>query len=104
MSDTDRTARAIERCALTVSVATKLNRTHLIPGGRALLLPCFGRSELDVQASGEQFVTVEDSMSMVHASRGVLAPASDALRSEPAIVAALGKALVGGTVAVARVC
>jgi molybdopterin-dependent oxidoreductase alpha subunit len=98
MSDTDRTARAIERCALTASVATKLNRTHLYPGGRALLLPCLARSEIDHQHGGAQFVTVEDSMSMVHASRGVLQPASDELRSEPAIVAALGDALVDGAV------
>ena len=93
--DTERTARALERCALTVSVATKLNRTHLHPGARALLLPCLGRTEIDVQASGAQFVTVEDSMSMVHRSQGVLAPASAELRSEPAIVAGLGAALLG---------
>ncbi len=93
--DTDRTARALERCALTASIATKLNRTHLYPGTRALLLPCLGRSEIDVQASGPQFVTVEDSMSMVHRSHGVLAPASDEARSEPAIVAGIGAALLG---------
>jgi molybdopterin-dependent oxidoreductase alpha subunit len=93
--DTVRTARALEACALTASVSTKLNRTHLHPGARALILPCLGRSEIDVQASGAQFVTVEDSMSMVHRSQGVLAPASSELRSEPWIVAQLGKALVG---------
>jgi molybdopterin-dependent oxidoreductase alpha subunit len=93
--DTDRTARALERCALTASVATKLNRTHLHPGKRALLLPCLGRTEIDVQASGAQFVTVEDSMSMVHRSQGVLPPASPELRSEPAIIAGLGAALLG---------
>ncbi len=93
--DTDRTARALERCALTVSVATKLNRTHLHPGARALLLPCLGRTEIDVQASGAQFVTVEDSMSMVHRSHGVLEPASREARSEPAIIAGLGAALLG---------
>ena len=93
--DTERTARAVERCALTVSVATKLNRTHLYPGGRALLLPCLGRSERDVTAAGAQFVTVEDSMSMVHASTGVLEPASAELRSEVAIVCGLGDALLG---------
>ena len=95
--DTDRTARALERCALTVSIATKLNRTHLHPGARALLLPCLGRSEIDVQASGPQFVTVEDSMSMVHRSQGVLEPASPELRSEPAIIAGIGAALLGPT-------
>jgi molybdopterin-dependent oxidoreductase alpha subunit len=91
--DTDRTARALERCALTASVSTKLNRTHLHPGRRALILPCLGRSEIDVQSGGEQVVTVEDSMSMVHRSRGVLAPASEHLRSEVWIVAELGHAL-----------
>ncbi|MBA3394918.1 MAG: FdhF/YdeP family oxidoreductase [Deltaproteobacteria bacterium] len=96
--DSDRTARGLERCALTASVSTKLNRTHLYPGTRALILPCLGRSELDVQASGPQFVTVEDSMSMVHRSQGVLAPASPELRSEPAIVAMLGQALLGDRV------
>ena len=93
--DTGRTARGLERCALTASISTKLNRTHLYPGRRALILPCLGRSELDLQAAGPQFVTVEDSMSMVHRSRGVLPPASPDLRSEPAIVAQLGKALLG---------
>ena len=93
--DTARTARALERCALTVSVATKLNRTHLHPGARALLLPCLGRTEIDMQASGAQFVTVEDSMSMVHRSHGVLEPASREARSEPAIIAGIGAALLG---------
>jgi molybdopterin-dependent oxidoreductase alpha subunit len=93
--DTDRTARAVERCALTVSVATKLNRTHLHPGARALLLPCLGRSERDVTAAGPQLVSVEDSMSMVHASAGMLPPASDELRSEVAIVAGVAAALLG---------
>ena len=92
--DTARTARALERCALTVSIATKVNRTQLYPGTRGLILPCLVRSEVD----GGQFVTVEDSMSMVHASSGTLPPASEALRSEPAIVAALGEALLGDRV------
>ncbi len=93
--DTERTMRALETTALTVSVSTKVNRTHLYPGTQALILPCLGRSETDAQASGPQFVTVEDSMSMVHRSQGVLTPASEALRSEVAIVAGLGAALVG---------
>ncbi|MGN6105008.1 MAG: FdhF/YdeP family oxidoreductase [Kofleriaceae bacterium] len=93
--DTDRVARGLERCAMTASISTKLNRTHLYPGARALILPCLGRSEHDVQAAGAQFVTVEDSMSMVHRSQGVLPPASPELRSEPAIVAMLGRALLG---------
>lgn len=93
--DTGRTARGLERCAMTASISTKLNRTHLYPGRRALILPCLGRSEIDLQAAGPQFVTVEDSMSMVHRSRGVLPPAGPDLRSEPAIVAMLGAALLG---------
>jgi molybdopterin-dependent oxidoreductase alpha subunit len=93
--DTDVVARALERCDLTVGVATKLNRTHLHTGRRALILPCLGRTEIDAQAGGPQFVTVEDSMSMVHRSQGVLAPASASLLSEPAIVARLGAALLG---------
>jgi molybdopterin-dependent oxidoreductase alpha subunit len=95
--DTPRTERGLERCALTASVSTKLNRTHLYPGARALILPCLGRSEIDLPLGAEhpQFVTVEDSMSMVHRSQGVLPPASTELRSEPAIVAMLGRALLG---------
>jgi len=92
--DTHRTARALEGCAMTVGISTKLNRTHLYPGAMALLLPCLARSEVD----GRQFVTVEDSMSMVHTSQGMLPPASPELRSEPAIVAALGEALLGDRV------
>ena len=93
--DTEVVARALERQRLTCSVSTKLNRTHLYPGRRALILPCLGRTEVDVQAGGTQFVTVEDSMSFVHRSQGVLAPAGEELLSEPAIVARLGAALVG---------
>jgi molybdopterin-dependent oxidoreductase alpha subunit len=96
--DTDRVARGLETCALTVSVSTKVNRTHLYPGKRALIMPCLGRTEIDVQSDGAQFVTVEDSMSMVHSSQGVLEPASDALLSEPAIVARLGQKLLGDVV------
>jgi molybdopterin-dependent oxidoreductase alpha subunit len=96
--DTQRTMRGLERCALTASVSTKLNRTHLHPGKKALILPCLGRSEIDHQAGGAQFVTVEDSMSMVHRSQGVLAPGSAELRSEPAIIAGLGHALLGDAV------
>ncbi len=91
--DTAGTATALGRTRLVASVSTKLNRTHLFPGARALILPCLGRSEIDVQAGGAQFVTVEDSMSIVHRSQGVLPPASPDLRSEPAIVGALGAAL-----------
>ncbi len=93
--DTAVTQAAMGNCRLTVHVATKLNRSHLYHGEAALLLPCLGRSERDVQASGEQFVTVEDSMAMVHASRGRLEPGSPQLRSEVAIVAGLADALFG---------
>jgi len=93
--DSEVTAAALENCKLTVHVATKLNRSHLHHGNEALLLPCLGRTERDVQAAGEQFVSVEDSMSMVHPSRGRLAPGSPHLRSEIAIVCGLGEALFG---------
>lgn len=93
--DTALTQAAMSRCALTVHVATKLNRSHLYHGTEALILPCLGRSERDVQATGEQFVTVEDSMSMVHASRGRLDPGSTELRSEVSIVCELGRTLFG---------
>jgi molybdopterin-dependent oxidoreductase alpha subunit len=93
--DTDVTAAALDGCAFTASIATKVNRTHLHPGRTALLLPCLGRTEVDEQAGRAQFVTVEDSMSVVHRSQGVLAPASEHLRSEPAIVAGLGRELLG---------
>jgi molybdopterin-dependent oxidoreductase alpha subunit len=93
--DTDVTKTAMEKCALTVHVATKLNRSHLHHGTEALILPCLGRTERDVQKSGEQFVTVEDSMSMVHTSRGRLAPGSPELKSEVAIVTGLAERLFG---------
>jgi anaerobic selenocysteine-containing dehydrogenase len=118
--DTEYTADALRRCKLTVHVSTKLNRSHLITGETALILPCLGRTEIDrkrstqttnVSATGpspvptgegaggegsaEQFVTVEDSMSMVHASRGTLPPASPHLLSEPEIVAQLAEAVLG---------
>ncbi len=89
------TEAALLRCRLTVHIATKLNRTHVLPGAESLLLPCLGRTEVDRQSTGEQFVTVEDSMSAVHASRGRLEPASPALLSEVSIVARLGRALLG---------
>lgn len=93
--DTAVTEAALARCGLTVQVSTKLNRSHLCHGNEALILPCLGRTERDRQASGDQFVTVEDSMSFVHRSQGVLEPGSDGLRSEVAIVTALGSALYG---------
>ena len=93
--DTEYTAEAMRRCRLTVHVSTKLHRGHLVTGEQALILPCLGRTEHDVQASGEQFVSVEDTMGVVHASRGVLPPASPDLLSEPAIVARLARATLG---------
>ncbi|WP_028813951.1 FdhF/YdeP family oxidoreductase [Streptomyces flavidovirens] len=93
--DTDVTEAAMRRARLTVHVSTKLNRSHAVTGARALILPTLGRTDKDVQAAGKQFVTVEDSMGMVHASRGNLAPASPHLLSEPAIVARLARAVLG---------
>ncbi|MFG3255635.1 FdhF/YdeP family oxidoreductase [Streptomyces sp. NPDC048172] len=93
--DTDVTEAAMRRARLTVHVSTKLNRSHCVTGARALILPTLGRTERDTQRGGEQFVTVEDSMGMVHASRGRLAPASPKLLSEPAIVARLARAVLG---------
>jgi len=90
--DTELTEAALGRCALTVHISTKLNRSHLVPGRVALILPCLGRTEFDVQKSGPQQVTVEDSMSQVHASRGRNSPASDYLKSEVAIVAGIAQA------------
>ena len=93
--DTDFTAAALRRCRLTAHVSTKLNRSHLVTGRAALILPCLGRSEIDRQDSGEQFVTVENSMGVVHSSHGVLEPASPHLLSETAIIARLAEATLG---------
>ena len=93
--DTEVTEAALRGCDLTVHISTKLNRSHVLPGSESLILPCLGRTERDVQAAGEQFVTVEDSMSAVHASQGRLTPASPSLLSEVAIVSRLGRALQG---------
>ncbi|MER5677739.1 MULTISPECIES: FdhF/YdeP family oxidoreductase [Streptomyces] len=93
--DTAVTEAAMRRARLTVHVSTKLNRSHAVTGTRALILPTLGRTDKDVQAGGKQFVTVEDSMGMVHASRGNLAPASPHLLSEPAIVARLARSVLG---------
>jgi len=90
--DTDFTAAALRRCRLTAQVSTKLNRSHLITGDRALILPCLGRTEIDVQVCGSQFVTTENSMGVVQVSRGSLEPASTELLSEPQIVARLARA------------
>jgi molybdopterin-dependent oxidoreductase alpha subunit len=93
--DTEFTAEALRRCSLTVHVSTKLNRAHLITGEQALILPCLGRTEIDRQSSGPQFVTTENSMAVVQSSRGSLQPAAETLLSEPAIVARLALATLG---------
>ncbi|PIB79109.1 FdhF/YdeP family oxidoreductase [Mycobacterium celatum] len=90
--DTAYTFEALRQCELTVHVSTKLNRSHLVHGRRALILPCVARTEIDRQASGIQSITVEDSMSMVHLSVGMKEPASPHLLSEPAIVAGIAEA------------
>ncbi|GAB7546090.1 FdhF/YdeP family oxidoreductase [Cupriavidus sp. 8B] len=92
LPDPDQCFPAMGRLDLSVHVGTKLNRTHLLVAKETYLLPCLGRTELDVQETGPQSVTVEDSMSMVHASAGKLTPASEFLRSEPAIVAGIATA------------
>ena len=91
------TEAALAKCRFTAHVTTKLNRSHLVHGRQALILPCLGRTEEDLQAGAPQSVTVEDSMSMVHASRGRHRPASPQLLSEPAIIAGLAKATLGET-------
>ena len=87
--DTRFTAKALANVDLVVQVSTKLNRSHAVTGKEALILPCLGRTELDLQKSGEQFVSVENSMGIVHMSRGNLKPASDKLKSEPWIISSL---------------
>jgi molybdopterin-dependent oxidoreductase alpha subunit len=93
--DTEFTAAALARCSLTAHVSTKLNRSHLITGRQALILPCLGRTDRDVQAKGPQFVSVENSMGIVHSSRGNLEPPSEHLLSESAIIAQLAAATLG---------
>jgi molybdopterin-dependent oxidoreductase alpha subunit len=93
--DTEYTGAALRRASLTAHVATKLNRAHLVTGATALILPCLGRTERDVQVTGDQFVTTENSMGVVQMSRGRLAPAGEQLLSEPAIVARLAEATLG---------
>ena len=93
--DTQLTERALGAVDFTVHVSTKLNRSHVVADRESLILPCLGRTERDRQEAGEQFVTVEDSMSVVHASQGRLAPVSDNLRSEPVIVAEIASRVLG---------
>src|ERR1700693_1276524 len=89
------TAHAMQLCKLTAHVSTKLNRSHLITGERALILPCLGRTEEDIQASGKQFLTVEDSMGIINPSQGFFPPASPDLMSDVAILANLAHATLG---------
>ncbi|MGV8916731.1 MAG: FdhF/YdeP family oxidoreductase [Pseudomonas sp.] len=93
--DSSRTFQALNNCDLTVQISTKLNRSHLAHGKDALILPCFGRTDIDIQDEGPQAVTVEDSFSMVHASNGQLRPLSKHMRSEPAIIAGIANATLG---------
>jgi molybdopterin-dependent oxidoreductase alpha subunit len=98
--DTEVTKRALRSMDLTVHVSTKLNMSHVVPGKVALIMPTLGRTERDEQAGGTQFVTVEDSMSVVHRSRGRLSPAGPSLLSEVAIVSRLARAVFGDSHAV----
>ncbi|MBK64040.1 MAG: hypothetical protein CMB47_00765 [Euryarchaeota archaeon] len=93
MSDTKTTARGLRNCNLTVQISTKPNRSHLVTGKKALILPCLGRTEIDQTAEGIQFVTVENSMGVVHSSRGNSKPISNNLKSEVAIVTGIALAL-----------
>ena len=93
--DTAVTEAGLRSCSLTVQVSTKLNRSHVVHGATALILPSLGRTDKDIQAGGKQMVSVEDSMSMVHLSRGSLKPPSDHVRSEVAIVCQLARTLLG---------
>lgn len=93
--DSPRTFQALQNCDLTVQISTKLNRSHLTHGKDALILPCLGRTDIDIQTEGPQAVTVEDSFSMVHASNGQLQPLSNQMRSEPAILAGIAAATLG---------
>ena len=93
--DSPRSEQALQRCGLTVHISTKLNRSHLVPGKASLILPTLGRTEEDIQATGRQFITVEDSFSMVHASEGVGKPIASTQRSETAIVAGIADAVLG---------
>ena len=90
--DTPYTFEAMRKCDLTIQVSTKLNRSHLVHGHDALILPCLGRTEKDRGRVGLQGITVEDSMSMVHLSYGMKEPCSPELRSECRILAGVAKA------------
>jgi molybdopterin-dependent oxidoreductase alpha subunit len=98
--DTDTVAAGLKQCSLTVNVLTKLNRTALTHGRQSLILPCLGRSEVDMQASGEQFVSTESTMLNVQMSKGIYKPHTEHLRSETWIVAQMAKATLGNNTTV----
>ena len=93
--DSELTGEALMNCDMTVHISTKLNRSHLVHGKTSYILPCLGRTERDVQKSGDQFVTVENSTGVVHQSKGGKTPVSDHLKSEPAIIAGLAQHTLG---------
>lgn len=93
--DTTYTAEGLRKCDLTVHVSTKLNRSHLVHGKEALILPCLGRTDLDIHDGITQFVSCENSMGVVQMSKGVLEPVSADLLSEPVIVCRMAKATLG---------
>ena len=93
--DTNYTAEALRKCDLTVQVSTKLNRSHLVHGKEAIILPCLGRSDKDVVNGEEQFVSCENSMGIIQSSQGVLKPVSAQLLSEPVIVCKMAMATLG---------
>ncbi|AWB67208.1 CbbBc protein [Saccharobesus litoralis] len=93
--DTEQTYQAMRNTELNVQISTKLNRSHLMVGQDALILPCLGRTEIDRQASGEQAITVEDTFSMVHASQGKVEPLDPQLKSEVAIICGIAQATLG---------
>lgn len=93
--DTNYTADAFRNCELTVQVSTKLNRSHLVTGKTALLLPCLGRTDRDIQPAGEQFLSTENSMGVVQKTQGVLKPLSVDMKSEPYIIANMAHAVLG---------
>jgi len=98
ISDTQVAEKAFENTEMTVQISIKLNRSHLITGEEALILPCKGRTEIDRQATGEQFVSVEDTVCAVHPSWGSVEPVSDNLLSEPAIISRLARATIDGKI------
>ncbi|HET6672111.1 MAG TPA: FdhF/YdeP family oxidoreductase, partial [Agromyces sp.] len=100
ISDTAAVESAMRGAALTVQISTKLNRSHVVTGDEALILPTLGRTEVDLQETGAQFVSVEDSVCAVHASHGSIPPIGDDVRSEVAIVAGIARATLGDSVAI----